>query len=187
MEARALEGGFADPAIGAALAFRSVLDAMSRPGSIHAVTGANPPAPLGVAAGAVALTLCDHDTPVWLAPSLATREVLDWFAFHTGAPMAARGKARFAFGTWTDTDPVTDFAIGSPEYPDRSATLVIEVPEFGDAYLLTGPGIRNKAQMTVPDPAAFQMNQALFPLGWDAILTCGDRLAGLPRTTIVEG
>lgn len=186
MEAHALEGGFADPAVGAALAFRAVLEAMSRPGSAHPVTGAQPPAPLGVAAGAVALTLCDHDTPVWLAPSHATREVLDWFAFHTGAPMASRTEARFAFGTWADMDPVTDFAIGTPEYPDRSATLVVEVPELGTAHRLTGPGIRDVAQVTVPDPAAFRTNRALFPLGWDAILTCGDQLAGLPRTTTVE-
>lgn len=187
MEARALEGGFADPAIGAAHAFRAVLEAMSRPGTVQEVAGARPPAPLGAAAGAVALTLCDHDTPVWLAPSVDGQEVRDWFAFHTGAPLAGRGEAMFAFGTWAEMAPVTDFAIGTPEYPDRSATLVVEVPELGTAHRLTGPGIKGQARLTVPDLAAFEMNRALFPLGWDCVLTCGSRIAGLPRTTIVEG
>ena len=49
-----------------------LMDGMARPGTIRAVAPAvAPPAPLGMAAGAIALTLCDHDTPVWLTPALA--------------------------------------------------------------------------------------------------------------------
>ena len=187
MDASSLEGGFADPARDAAHAFRAVLDAMSRPGRVATGFAARPPAPMGQAAGAVALTLCDHDTPVWLAPDLALGAIRDWFAFHTGAPMVSRAEARFAFGSWESLAPVSDFAIGTPEFPDRSATLVAEVPALGDAHRLTGPGIEVEARMTVPDTTAFQANRALFPLGWDAILTCGDQLAALPRSTIVEG
>ena len=186
MDARALEGGFADPAIGAALAFRAVLEAMSRPGSVQQAAGSRPPKPLGIAAGAVALTLCDHDTSIWLAPELAGQDVRDWFAFHTGAPLVDRPAARFAFGSWEAMRPVSDFAIGSSEYPDRSATLVVEVADLGVQHRLTGPGIQTFAQATVPDPAVFAENHVLFPLGWDAILTCGDRIVGLPRTTRVE-
>ncbi|MFK7943201.1 MAG: phosphonate C-P lyase system protein PhnH [Paracoccaceae bacterium] len=186
MTPEALEGGFSDPAIAAAIVFRAVLDAMSRPGQIKQVSGAVPPAPLGRAAGAVALALCDHDTPIWLAPDLATQDVRGWFAFHTGAPVVSRAHARFAFGSWGDMAPSTDFSIGTPEFPDRSATLVIEVPEFGAAHRLTGPGIKDCMHLTVPDPEVFAAKSALFPLGWDAILTCDDGLAGLPRTTRVE-
>ncbi|MFN7596068.1 MAG: phosphonate C-P lyase system protein PhnH, partial [Cereibacter sp.] len=32
----------------------------------------------------------------------------------------------------------------------------------------------------------FRANHALFPLGFDAFLTCGSRVAGLPRSTRVE-
>lgn len=186
MEAQALEGGFAEPAVEAAQVFRAVLDAMARPGTVHEVTGARPPAPLGLAAGALALTLCDHDTPVWLAPDLATQSVRDWFAFHTGAPMAGRAEAQFAFGSWDALTPVTDFAIGTPEYPDRSATLVVEVADLGTAHRLTGPGIAESARLSVPDPAAFRANSTLFPLGFDAVLTAGALFAALPRTTKVE-
>ncbi|MFN5827185.1 MAG: phosphonate C-P lyase system protein PhnH, partial [Rhodobacterales bacterium] len=51
---------------------------------------------------------------------------------------------------------------------------------------LAGPGIRDRARLTLPDPEAFRANHALFPLGFDAFLTCGNRVAGLPRSTRVE-
>jgi len=39
---------------------------------------------------AIALTLFDHDTPLWLDPSMSgTSEVTKWFKFHTGAPVIA--------------------------------------------------------------------------------------------------
>jgi len=139
------------------------------------------------AARSRALTLCDHETPVWLAPSLATESVMEWLRFHTGAPLGGRGDAMFAFGRWEEIGPIADFRIGTADYPDRSATLVVEVPELGARHTLTGPGINGTARLTVPDPAVFQANAALFPLGLDFFLTCGNRLAGLPRTTRVEG
>lgn len=187
MQASSLEGGFANAPIDAAHAFRAVLDGMARPGQVQDVRGARPPAPLSVAAGTLMLALCDPDTPIWLAPSLATEEIRSWLAFHTGAPLSVRGDAMFAFGRWEELAPITDFAIGTPEYPDRSATLIVEVDGFGDAHRLTGPGIKSAHQLTVPDPQAMRANAARFPLGLDFVLTCGERLAGLPRTTRVEG
>jgi alpha-D-ribose 1-methylphosphonate 5-triphosphate synthase subunit PhnH len=132
------------------------------------------------------LTLCDPDTPVWLAPSLDTAPVRDWMAFHTGAPTADRAKAAFAFGQWEEMLPLTDFPIGTSEYPDRSATLIVEMPEMGQRHRLTGPGIKTEARLTLPDPKALQTNAALFPLGLDFFFTCQDRFAGLPRTTRIE-
>lgn len=187
METASLEGGFAQAPTDAARAFRSALDALSRPGVVHEVAGAAPPLPLSPAAGALVLTLCDPETPVWLAPSVATDLVVDWFRFHTGAPMAPRAEAAFAFGPWDALAPIHDFAIGTAEYPDRSATLVVEMPALGAEHRLTGPGIQDAAHLTLPDPQAFRANAALFPLGVDFFLTSGARLAGVPRTTRVEG
>jgi alpha-D-ribose 1-methylphosphonate 5-triphosphate synthase subunit PhnH len=53
-----------------------------------------------VAAGTLILTLCDPDTGLHLAPSHDVPEVRAWIAFHTGAPLVARGQAAFAVGTW---------------------------------------------------------------------------------------
>lgn len=185
MDTHVLEGGFADAAIDAAHAFRTVMDVMARPGRIAPLTGATPPAPLSQAAGTVLLTLCDADTPVWIGPSIDTASVRDWITFHTGAPITAPRRAQFAFGTWAEL-PLQDFPTGTPEYPDRSATLVVELPELSpEGATLRGPGIKDSARLNLPDPAAFQANARMFPLGLDFIFTSGDRIAALPRSTRV--
>lgn len=185
--ADSLSGGFDDPARDAARAFRAVLEAMARPGTIHAVAGALPPAPCSPAAGAVLLTLADRTTPVHLAPSHDRAALRDWIAFHTGAPLVAAGEAVFALGDWPGLQPLDRFSVGLPDYPDRSATLIVEMPALLPAGArLTGPGIRDAAHLSLPGTAAFAGNRALYPLGLDFILTAGDRLAALPRTTRVE-
>lgn len=183
----ALEGGFSDAPLEAARAFRAALEALARPGRIETVAGAAPPAPLSVAAGVILLTLADPTTPLYLASSHGTRDLRDWIAFHTGAPLVGAEAAVFALGDWAALHPVQRFAIGTPEYPDRSATLIVEVPHLSaTGARLTGPGIKGEAFLSLPETAAFRANRALYPLGFDAFLTCGDRLAGLPRSTIVE-
>ena len=66
-----LEGGFTNAATESAAIFRATLNAMARPGVIETVVGAGsgilPPKPLSAAAGAVLLTLADHETPLHLA------------------------------------------------------------------------------------------------------------------------
>lgn len=184
----ALIGGFAEPPIEAAHAFRAALDAMARPGTIAAVSGAVPPAPLSPAAGVLALTLLDPETPLWLAPDLQEDTVLAWLRFHTGVPLIEdRGRAAFALGRWDALMPLDAFPIGVPEYPDRSTTLIVECPALDQTGArLSGPGIETEARLSLPDLLPFQRNAALFPLGLDFFFTCGDRLAALPRTTKVE-
>jgi alpha-D-ribose 1-methylphosphonate 5-triphosphate synthase subunit PhnH len=160
---------------------------MSRPGTICTVAGAAPPAPLSVAAGVLVLTLCDGTTPLHLGPTLDLRLVRDWITFHTGAPLVAAGEARFAIGTLADLAPVSRFAIGTPDYPDRSATLIVEMADLtATGPRLTGPGIANFARLSLPNTAALRANRASFPQGFDLFLTCGSRLAALPRSTNVE-
>jgi alpha-D-ribose 1-methylphosphonate 5-triphosphate synthase subunit PhnH len=182
-----LEGGFADPPVDAAQAFRAALIALSRPGRIVTVTGAQPPAPLSVAAGVLLLSLTDGTTPVHLAGRLDCPALCDWITFHTGAPLVGASEAMFALGDWAALQPLGRFAIGTPEYPDRSATLIVEVPALAaTGARLSGPGIQDAAHLSLPELAAFAENHARYPLGWDAFLTTGDRLAGLPRSTRVE-
>ncbi len=187
MQAETLSGGFADPAIQSAQAFRSVMEAMARPGTLFDIGGAEPPAPISPAAGAVLLTLCDTDTPIYLAGDSDCQAVRDWLAFHTGAPMVGPSHCMFALGQWAALTPLSAYPIGTPEYPDRSATLIVETPQLATiGAAMTGPGIRNQAALSLPELAAFQANRMLFPLGLDFIFTSGDRLAALPRTTEVS-
>lgn len=182
-----LTGGFDDTPVQAARGFRAILEALSRPGRIHRLTGATPPAPLSPAAGVAALVLLDSTTPLHLAPGHDTPALRSWIAFHTGAPLVGAEAAIFAIGTWAALQPVGRFAIGTPDYPDRAATLIVETDRLEPAGArLTGPGIAGSARLTLPDRAAFQANHARYPLGFDSFLTCGDRLAGLPRSTHVE-
>ena len=186
--AGALDGGFADPARDAAHAFRALMTAMARPGEIVSVQCVAPPAPLGVAAGGAVLTLCDPDTPLALAPALDRPDIRRWLAFHSGAPLVAPEAAAFAIGPWADLAG-QDFTIGTADYPDRSATLIAEVGTLAaTGARLTGPGIEDIARLSLPDLDFFRRNNALFPMGVDVILTCGARLAAVPRSTrVAEG
>jgi alpha-D-ribose 1-methylphosphonate 5-triphosphate synthase subunit PhnH len=182
-----LTGGFAEPAVDSARAFRALLEATARPGTILAVAGARPPAPLSPAAGVALLTLTDSTTTLHLAGPADAPAVWEWIAFHIGARLVAAEEADFAVGRWADLCPVQRFRIGLPDYPDRSATLIVELDRLAaEGPRLTGPGIRGDAWLSLPETAAFRANRALFPLGFDAIFTCGDRLAALPRSTRVE-
>ncbi|MBC7133937.1 Alpha-D-ribose 1-methylphosphonate 5-triphosphate synthase subunit PhnH [Pseudoruegeria aquimaris] len=187
MHSEALSGGFADPPIQSAQAFRKVMEAMARPGTIHEISGAEPPVPLSQAAGSVLLTLCDGDTPIHLAGGHDTEAIRDWLAFHTGAPLAAASECMFALGRWEALKPLSAYPLGTPEYPDRSATLIVECDELAaEGVELSGPGIEARAALSLPEVAAFRANNALFPLGLDFIFTCGSRLAALPRTTRIH-
>lgn len=187
MTTEALTGGFDTPALQSARAFRAILDAMARPGTIHKVEGAAPPAPLSVAAGVALLTLADATTPVHLAGTANCQTLRDWVAFHIGAPLVEADRADFAVGTWEDLQPVNRFRIGDPDYPDRSATLIIEVDRLTNhGATLTGPGIAIATWLSLPETVAFAANRSLFPLGFDCLFTLGNRLAGLPRSTRVE-
>ncbi|CDM55957.1 MULTISPECIES: phosphonate C-P lyase system protein PhnH [Rhizobium] len=193
LKTEALIGGFAEPVFHAQSVFKLLMDAMARPGTIQTVApDATPPAPLGIAAGAIALTLCDHDTPVWLSAGLAKSAVPQWLGFHTGATVTPeKAEARFAFvEAGTTLSPFGLFAAGTQEYPDRSTTLVIELAdlEAGRRLALMGPGIEtvtDLAPIGLPDtfPRLWTENRALFPRGIDIVLTSGNRFVCLPRTT----
>ena len=190
MKPDALKGGFGNLPVQSATAFRSVMQAMARPGTIHHLDGALPPAPLSVAAGVVLLTLCDPETPLFVGASLDTPDLRSWISFHTGALFSAAGEAVVAIGSWQDFTPLSAFPVGSAEYPDRSTTLITEVGSLGregsNACRLTGPGIQDFCTLCLPDPALMQANAALFPLGLDFILTLDSSVAALPRSTKIE-
>jgi alpha-D-ribose 1-methylphosphonate 5-triphosphate synthase subunit PhnH len=185
--ADALSGGFDDPPVDAARAFRAILEAMAQPGTIVRLTGATAPAPVGPAMAAALLVLADGATPVHPAGRFDTPDLRRWLAFHTGAPVAGRGTAAFGLGVWVDLMPLADWNPGTEDYPDRSATLIVAVERLvAEGARLRGPGIETEARLSLPDLAPLVWNAARFPLGVDLILTCGDRLAALPRTTRVE-
>lgn len=179
-------GAFARPAEDSAIAFRACLEVMARPGRIGTITGAVPPAPLSVASGTLLLTLANASTPVFVAPSHDHAGVRDWIAFHCGAPIGPAEQAVFALGTWKALLPVSRFGIGTPDYPDRSATLIVEMDTLAEPNArLTGPGIATMHEARLPEIQAFHDNHARYPLGFDCFFTSGSNLAAMPRSTSV--
>lgn len=189
--------GFTRPGQAGQSVFRAALQAFSRPGTV-AVAGhaAQWPHGVGQAAGAVLLSLLDHDTRLWVAPSANAAVIGSYFRFHTGCLCAGSpGEADFAFVDHPERLPdLGAFAAGTEPHPDRSTTIVLEVAAIeGNGWILTGPGIEHHARMARAVPGARFIEQwseqrRRFPCGVDVILTREDTLAALPRTTsIAEG
>jgi alpha-D-ribose 1-methylphosphonate 5-triphosphate synthase subunit PhnH len=194
---QSIDGGFADPVFNAQAVFRAIMDAMARPGTVQALPQlARPPAPLSATAGAVALSLCDNDTPLWLDPPLqAEASVKAWLGFHTGAPLAnTPADAHFALiANPKEMAALDGFSQGTQEYPDRSTTLILLVDDLasGPSLLLEGPGIETTSMIAPPGmPRHFveqwKQNNQRFPRGVDIILAAPGSLACLPRTTRIK-
>ncbi len=188
--------GFADPVRQSQTTFRSVLNAMSRPGTvINCGNGLTPPEAVDPAAAAFLLTVADFETPVWFSPELADGTFATWLKFHSSCPTAkATNLATFAIIPGSNAlPPLSHFAQGTEDYPDRSTTLVIQIESLkvGQELRLSGPGIDGTATLTVAGLSAsfwqeWRTNNELFPCGVDLVLTAGTFMAALPRTSQVE-
>jgi alpha-D-ribose 1-methylphosphonate 5-triphosphate synthase subunit PhnH len=191
-----LAPGFVDPVADAQACFRALLTAFAHPGRIVALPvtlAAPPPAPLDRASAAALLTLLDLETPVWLAPTATG--ATDYLRFHCGCPLVedpARGQFGFV-PAGAAIPPLDEFDLGTDEYPDRAATLLLAVPALHDegGVRLTGPGIAEAAHLSVGGlPGGFWTERAdlggLFPRGLDLLFTSGDRVVAVPRSTRVE-
>jgi alpha-D-ribose 1-methylphosphonate 5-triphosphate synthase subunit PhnH len=194
MQSAATQSAVGSAVFAAQSTFRKVMDAMARPGSIQTIAPtAGAPAPLAQAAAAAALALFDHDTPIWLDAPFASETVTQWLRFNTGCPIVAdRAQAAFALAGAEALPRLETFALGTPDYPDRSTTLVLQLASLtdGERLTLSGPGIRGTASLSpagLPQDFIAQLaaNRALFPRGVDLLLVCGHDVAALPRTTIV--
>ena len=181
--------GFADPVQDSQACFRAVLDAMARPGTLHAVQApADPPPPLHRATAAVLLTLADLDTPLWLDPAAAS--AAPWIAFHCGAPEAAADQAAFLLAL--DGFDAAIPAAGTDDGPEDGATVILQVPSLdqGAAFTIEGPGLPGPAPFRATLPpgfaAAWAANHARFPRGFDLILCAGDHLAAFPRSLAIR-
>jgi len=205
----ALLPGFDNPVDDAQQVFRAALDAFAHPGMLQALPAASVgrPAGLSPAMTALLLTLADSDTPVWLPADIGS-EARAFLRFHCGCPLVDNAaQATFVCVPMGDTPPsLAQCAQGDPAYPDRSATLLLELAALsndaaplsatvsdngGDTYTLRGPGIETTQTLLasgLPNDfrAQWRANNAGFPLGVDLLLTAGDRFCALPRTTHLE-
>lgn len=194
-ELQQVRPGFHDAALGSQAVFRTALSALSHPGRVIEMPDVSGLPRHGHAAAAVLLqALVDSDCAVWLSPALAGTDAAAWLRFHTGCHWAATpATARFLWLAEGDALPaLASLDAGTDEYPDQSATCVVEVSSLeaadADALVLTGPGVATEQRLCVrglPDDfvAQWDANHHRFPRGVDLFLATTTQLAGLPRTT----
>jgi len=190
LAATRLAPGFADPVRDSTRAFRAVMHAMANPGTVRRLAfdlpgfGGVEPAAL-----AALLTLADGDTPVWLSPEIDAG-LAPYLRFHCGCPVVGEAKpAAFALLDRAENAArAFGFELGSDEYPDRSATVLVQVAglDGGTPVTLHGPGIQDTRRVAPMLPAGFwdgwRRNAGLYPRGIDALLVCGQDILGLPRS-----
>jgi len=193
--ATSLLPGFDNPVDDAQQVFRATLEAFAHPGRLQPLPVASGvPDGLSPALAALLLTLADPDTPVWL-PADVPAAARAFLRFHCGCPLVEDlSAATFACVPAGHAMPaLADCAQGQPAYPDRSATLIMEVPSLtqGETLTLRGPGIETTQALRVTGlpagfRAAWRANNAGFPLGVELLLASGDQFCALTRTTHVE-
>ncbi|CAB3809507.1 phosphonate C-P lyase system protein PhnH [Paraburkholderia fynbosensis] len=192
--------GFADTIHDSQGVFRSLLDALSRPGKIVSIDAAVPNLTnrqqeihVPLAAYAALLSLADYSTPVLLQHE--HRSLSDALRFHTGAPVTRNcSEAVFAYLDDAFSMPsIGEFSLGEPETPETAAMLFIRVNSLTSGAPTTwrGPGIRESETVCVEGvPASFWGKRAQlasdFPCGVDCYFVHGGSVVGLPRTTRVE-
>jgi alpha-D-ribose 1-methylphosphonate 5-triphosphate synthase subunit PhnH len=187
---------FAHPVFDSQRTFRQLLQAMARPAVPRALPVLPPsPAPIAHSAMAILLTLCDATTSVWLQQP--NDEAIRHLRFHAGLRMAEQtNHADFALITDPASIPSLEhFAHGDLRYPDRSASLIVQVDGFRTdaAMRFAGPGIHDTQSLAidgVPNDFWHQREAlaAQLPLGIDLFFVAAQHVVALPRTTrLLEG
>ncbi len=190
IELAGLAPGFTSALFDHRRACPAVLDAMARPGTVHPLpVMPRPPAPLSPAAAAVCLTLIDRDAPLWLDRA-EWGEAVTYLRAGRGCAVVERPESA-VFGLIAPNGsipPLDRFAQGEPDYPDRSATLIIQVSALtsGSGRRLVGPGVARGARLSIVGLTesfwhAWAVNHARLPLGVDVIFAAGNVIAALPR------
>ena len=186
-----LQPQFDNPVHDAQQVFRTLLAAMAEPLLPRALPVLPPesPADLHPATAAALLTLLDGDVSLAADLSAATA---DWLRFHTGVRLTDRPEeADFVLVRRGCALPaLAGLRQGEPAYPDRSATLLVEVAGFAARGPIegSGPGLafpRRSSDCGLPREfwLARQQAEARFPLGVDLLLFSAGEVMALPRST----
>ena len=179
--------------------FRSALKALSYPGRLVDVhhDACTPEGTNTVIAGML-LALLDSETSLWCSNSNHMYLATEWLKFHTDCVVfETPGQADFLWiDHIQDLPNLENLKRGTDQYPDRSATCIINVPNLSEKsssfYQLRGPGIESQKNFTLngwleKDHHIFlefwNKNTKYFPCGVDVYMSDGFHLLGLPRTT----
>ncbi len=185
-----VQAGFSDPVFQSQFVFRTVLDAIARPARpVRLDVAVMPPEPLHKTTAALLLALADFETSVWFDPAISPAAIR-FIGFHTGARVVSDpAAAHFAVIAGDGKAlPWETFCQGTPDYPDTSTTLLIQVASLtaaGQAF--EGPGVDGQVCFsTQPEIARsddlLAANRKAFPCGLDMFFLSAHEIAALPRS-----
>ncbi len=187
---------FQDPVHDAQQTFRLLMDVFAAPATIRnfspAVMG---PSGLLPVTTAILLALADADAPVWIDSGRENyRGIADYLRFHTGARIVSDpAEASFAVVDGNDDIDCFRFNTGTPEYPDRSTTVVVQSEQLiASGLRYTGPGLKQPVMFSARPlwhsfADDFAANGNLFPCGLDFIVVATGQLAAMPRSLRCDG
>lgn len=165
---------------------RRLLKAMSEPGVIVTLNQLKHGwQPLNLASTTLLMTLNGSDTALWMSPALENDLVTQNLRLHTRAVRVDHSyQAEFALADETlSADQLNTLA---------ARTLVLQVASLsgGRMLRLTGAGIREERMVAPQLPGSLinvlSEHEHAFQLGFDLLLTCGERLLAIPATTHIE-
>lgn len=165
--------------------YEALMWALARPGEVQ-------PLPQGAPSGdfsAIAETLVDRECQVFACDPSLTEKIAA-----TGAYIVPAAKADHAFlqlDTAIGLDALRAVPTGSHLYPDEGATVFARAQiGIGRRLRLSGPGIETSVEILIgglPDEVwAIRNARCLYPMGFELFLIDGDRVLGLPRSTMIE-
>lgn len=195
--------GFSDSTAQSQVVFRCALDALARPGTpvgIPAASLVSPSAVTCAASASLLLALLDQDCTLWLSPTLANGPAATWLRFHTGCLIEVdSSQADFVWAaSIAELPPLQRLKQGSAEYPDQSATCVVEVTAWrvaavaeAGAVSLRGPGVRDVVNLAMDGMDArfvlqHHARQEHAPRGIDMFFCAGDTVLGFPRSVRLQ-
>lgn len=166
--------------------YRSILEAMSRPGRIQNIAFSQSDSD---AMTAILATLLDGE--VSLSDPDKLLNVDDWAMLQ--ASKAEPGFADYIVCSGSNT-PDFEPKQGTLSSPEYSATLLLQVESLtsGSSRMrLHGPGVETAEEVSVSGLSEDWLTRRedwvyAFPLGVDMILVAKDEIIGLPRTTRLD-
>lgn len=178
--------------------FRTLMDAFSRPGSLHLLKTVEINLPEGLYPAAAYVALALMNTDVTCAVHLPNeKEVKAYLSKNTNVGFAPVGEANFLLTSGdADSQLIDSVYEGDPGYPETSGFVIIQVAQLSNEEInesigitLSGPGIQTTQPLyingiTSEVLAAIQFKNSEYPLGVEIVLCANDGMVSvIPRSS----
>ena len=163
--------------------FIALMNALAFPGRVFTL----PTASTDESFRAIADTLLDIETSYY-TPDAEWMPYLERSGSHVQTPDQA---AYWFVPNRLDLDLVAQASVGTLLNPQDASTLILGCQlSAGQTIVWRGPGIQSTIAVQLAGiPEQFwKLRQQMihYPMGWDAFFVEGNRVIGLPRTTLVQ-